>query len=45
MAMQKRWSDERGAILVLGIMLGAFLVGALFYLVGETYTGGDGGPA
>ncbi len=26
--------DQRGAILVLGIMLGAFLAGALFYLVG-----------
>src|SRR5262245_3545622 len=26
--------DERGAILVLGIMLGAILVGALFYVVG-----------
>jgi hypothetical protein len=30
----KRTLDERGAILVLGIMLGAILVGALFYVIG-----------
>src|SRR5688500_6267245 len=34
MGTDKRFFDERGAILVLGIMVGAFLVGALFYLVG-----------
>lgn len=33
-AKADKQSGERGAILVLGIMLGAFLVGALFYVVG-----------